>query len=161
MNNIKGLYKIILLVLFVFSSMLIISKTINGTLLFPFQDIKAFNNPRKYLIKDTLIVKSIRYDIRENDKATSDTFKFCISLQTQKGEKKIYYYQKRYKIKFVKINSIDNIIVLKNIINGNIFLDDNEYVNSEITSNYLTVILYFILFFIIIITLIKRIYVKK
>ena len=153
--------KLLIIILAAFASILVAFKLVNGTFLSPFEDIKAINNPDKYLEVDTLTVSLIRYDIRESNKTASENSKFCIYFQTKMGEKKIYYYQNRYKINLFKMGGKNKMIVLKNKINNNIFLKDDDYIKTELRSSYLSLLLYTILSLTIIFILINKKYVTK
>ncbi len=142
----------------IISFVVVVVRLSGGTFMDPVEDAKAISNPTKYMAKDILTVDSVTYNIDEG-KTTTDTFKFRIHLTSKKGEKKeIYYYQERYKINLFKQNGKDKMILLRNKINDNVFLDDENYIAYMSRSNYMTMYFYFSLLLTIILTSTTRIY---
>lgn len=145
----------------IIASIVVIMKIGGGTFTDPFNDVKAISNSNEFMTKDTLTVDSIRYNMDEG-KTTPDTFKFCIYLTSIKGQKKeVYYFQKRYKINLFKYEGQDKMILLRNKINDNVFLDDEEYLKYMSRSNYINLYFYFSLLLTLLLILINKIYILR
>ncbi|WP_421498030.1 hypothetical protein [Flavobacterium columnare] len=150
--------KILIILNVIISVIIVLVKIASSSFMHPFEDIKAISVPSKYLVVDTLNVDSVRYNIDEG-KTTPETFKFCIYLTSRKGDKKeIFYFQKRYRVNLFKQNKI---ILLRNKINDNVFLDDSGYLRYISRSCYITLYFYFSLLLIVLIFIIHTLYVFK
>lgn len=159
--KLNKILKILIILNTIIAILVVVVRVGSGTFTEPYEDMKAISNPTEYMTKDTLTVDSIRYNIDEG-KTTPDTFKFCIYLTSKKGEKKeIYYFQERYKINLFKQNGKDKMILLRNKINDNVFLDDENYITSMSRSNYFTLYFYFSLLLTLLLILINKINVFK
>lgn len=152
------------LILFVFIILVGIN-IYKSTSYFPFQDLKALNNRKEFIYLDTINVKSLEFNIINNDdEATNkDAFKFFVKLEnTNQKHIDIRYYQNDYDIssKIIKNGAEQKLPVLKSKINDNVFLNDEGYLRYIKRSNYLKIYLYISGFLIGLFWLIKKIKAK-
>lgn len=159
--KINKFLKFVFTINMIISTIVVVYALSRGMFMSPVEDIKAVQSPTKYMVSDTVIVNNIRYNIRDGE-TTPENYRFCIDFRLSNGKKKeIYYYQDRYKINLIKEKDNDKMIILRNVINDNIFLDDKEYIKYKSISNYFFIYFYISFLISIILISIYKIYVHQ
>lgn len=146
MNKLKQISCILLTINILISLVIIFSNLFS--LKEPFQNIRALNNPNKYLISDVLVLDTIITTSKVKDGSTSYSTSIKGKLIDKNISKEInFLYQDNsynkliFEFKYKSINQ-KGLKIYRNKLNDNIFLKNYKYLKNKKTDAFLKI--YFI-----------------